>query len=235
MIRDDLCLFGASTSLLEPLNHNNKYLHKDVIEDWNNFKELALKEGIELQIISSFRDYSTQQRIWNHKASGQRVLLNDKEEEIPFSHFNLNNKDSRIELMHTILRWSALPGLSRHHWGCDFDIIDKAALEQRPGHQVQLIPSEYASQGIFEGLGQFLDEHLSSSPFFRPYNEDLGGVAPEPWHLSHRSVSQEFMDSIDTEKYECFLREHHKDLHLYAEIIESLEEIFNRYVYNVSL
>ena len=27
-----------------------------------------------------------------------------------------------------ILLWSALPGASRHHWGTDFDVFDRAAV-----------------------------------------------------------------------------------------------------------
>ena len=51
------------------------------------------------------------------------------------------------ELLESILRWSALPGFSRHHWGTDFDIYDKSTLPH--GYQVQLVPEEYQKRGPF--------------------------------------------------------------------------------------
>ena len=93
------------------------------------------------------------------------------------------------ERVAAILAWSALPGASRHHWGTEFDIIDRAALPK--GYVVQLVPREYAAGGPFERLGRWLDEHLEGHGFHRPYRRDLGGVAPEPWHLSCTAVAGE--------------------------------------------
>ena len=44
-----------------------------------------------------------------------------------------------------ILRWSALPGGSRHHWGTEIDIFDPDLLPQ--GQSLQLEPWEYESGG----------------------------------------------------------------------------------------
>ena len=86
-----------------------------------------------------------------------------------------------------ILLWSALPGASRHHWGTEIDVIDRAAL--RPGQHAQLIPAEYCAEGVFGGLDRWLTEHAGAFGFFRPYDRDRGGVQPEPWHLSFAPVS----------------------------------------------
>ncbi|MCZ8486094.1 D-alanyl-D-alanine carboxypeptidase family protein [Vibrio lentus] len=32
-------------------------------------------------------------------------------------------RSSEQQKLSAILRWSALPGASRHHWGCDFDVF----------------------------------------------------------------------------------------------------------------
>jgi len=82
-----------------------------------------------------------------------------------------------------------LPGASRHHWGTEFDVIDRATLPK--GYVVQLVPAEYTAGGPFEKLGRWLDENLEVRGFHRPYRRDLGGVAPEPWHLSCTAVAGE--------------------------------------------
>ena len=33
--------------------------------------------------------------------------------------------------------------------------------------------------------------------FYRPYTGELGGVAPEPWHLSHRPSAKSFQPLVD--------------------------------------
>ena len=91
------------------------------------------------------------------------------------------------EWLDRILRFSALPGTSRHHWGTDIDVYDRAALSvgQRPA----LLPSEYQAKGVFARLGEWLKEHMArddAEGFFRPYDVDTGGVSVEPWHLSFR-------------------------------------------------
>jgi LAS superfamily LD-carboxypeptidase LdcB len=86
----------------------------------------------------------------------------------------------------SILIWSALPGASRHHWGSDFDVIDKAAMP--PGYQPQLTVEEF-TRGPFVRLNEWLGANLGNHGFFRPYTTDRGGVHPEPWHLSYAPVS----------------------------------------------
>src|SRR5262249_40592845 len=90
-------------------------------------------------------------------------------------------------LIDAILLWSALPGASRHHWGTDIDVIDRAALPEGCGPQ--LTPAEFAPGGCFERLGGWLDTNMARFGFFRAYARDRGGVRPEPWHLSYAPVS----------------------------------------------
>jgi len=80
-----------------------------------------------------------------------------------------------------------LPGLSRHHWGTDFDVWDAAAVPE--DYSLGLVTAEYLSGGPFHHLNTWLSEREArnqSEDFFRPYATDRGGVAPEPWHISHR-------------------------------------------------
>jgi hypothetical protein len=84
-----------------------------------------------------------------------------------------------------VLRFSAMPGASRHHWGTDVDVYDAAAMA--PDYRLRLDAAEVADDGIFGPLHSWLDEQIAagcSYGFYRPYDRDRGGVAPERWHLS---------------------------------------------------
>jgi LAS superfamily LD-carboxypeptidase LdcB len=92
--------------------------------------------------------------------------------------------------LHAILRFSAIPGTSRHHWGTDLDVYDAEAVP--PGYQVLLSMEEVAAGGPFDPLHCWLDARMAageSHGFYRPYDTDRGGVAPERWHLSYAPLS----------------------------------------------
>ncbi len=91
------------------------------------------------------------------------------------------------ELIEGILCWSALPGASRHHWGTDIDVVDRAAMPE--GYRYKLVPEEYAAGGVFDALNVWLDANIARFGFYRPYAEYRGGVHPEPWHLSFAPVA----------------------------------------------
>jgi LAS superfamily LD-carboxypeptidase LdcB len=144
----------------------------------------ARAAGFDLEIASSFRSYARQLAIWNGKASGQRKVYDDAGCEV-----DLASLSPRAQLR-AILRYSAIPGTSRHHWGTDLDIYDAAAV---PGdYRVQLSPQEVAPSGLFDHLHNWLDQRMAageSHGFYRPYATDRGGVAPERWHLSYAPLA----------------------------------------------
>ncbi len=227
-------LFGLREDHLIAIAHHegHKFL-KALCAPWAKLREAALKEGIELMAISSFRSYHAQETIWNLKATGQRTLLDDQERPIAFDSFNLESDEGQLSLVQTILRWSALPGLSRHHWGTELDVIDAKALKENPNYKVKLTPSEYQRGGIFESLGDFLNEHIPGSEFFRPYDLDLGGVAPEPWHLSHREQAQLFFEELTKERYQEFLATKGQGMALNTVVTKHLDALFERFVFNI--
>jgi LAS superfamily LD-carboxypeptidase LdcB len=131
------------------------------------------------------------------------------------------------------MRYSALPGTSRHHWGTDLDIYDAAALGERQA--VQLVPEEVAPGGVFDPLHCWLDERMAagrSHGFFRPYGVDRGGVAPERWHLSYAPLALECDRQFSADLLRaCWDRELSRDGMLLSEEVDSaLQEILQRYV-----
>lgn len=195
-------------------------LHKGVISPFNRMRKAASDQGIDLQVASGFRSYERQLAIWNAKASGQRVLLNDAGQPIDVDTL------SDVERVRAILRWSALPGCSRHHWGTDMDVWDAAAVPA--DYSLQLIPAEYALAGPFYELNCWLDENAGSFGFFRPYAVDLGGVAPEPWHLSYRALSEVFEEKLDTR----FVLEilNNRKLALSEAVSNNLDEVLSKFI-----
>lgn len=207
----------------------NRFFHKDIYQDFLKLKELANDNDIDLYVISSFRDFNTQLNIWNKKATGQRDLLDDQGDALEFSEL------SPREIVFAILRWSAFPGASRHHWGTDFDIVDKRTWPKN--YEVQLIPEEFNEGGHFYKLRNWFDKQIENNSdfqFFRPYQKDQGGVAPEMWHLSHRKTSSKLYQEYDLDLFLQHLNElNPKEVHLLDEVQKNAEEIYFKYIANI--
>ncbi|CNB49035.1 D%2CD-carboxypeptidase family protein [Yersinia frederiksenii] len=174
-------LTGRSTEHLEVLTGNHR-MQPQAVAAFLAMQQAAKVAGFDLQPASTFRDFERQLAIWNGKFRGERPVL-DKDSK-PIDVFQLDDA-ARCE---AILRWSALPGASRHHWGSDLDIYDPSLLPAQA--KLQLEPWEYQAGGYFYPLTQWLDTHMADFGFYRPFSEDTGGVAAEPWHLSYRPLAQ---------------------------------------------
>ena len=133
--------------------------------------------------------------------------------------------------LHAILRYSAIPGTSRHHWGTDLDVYDARAVPE--GYRLQLSTAEVSAGGPFDALHCWLDERMAaqtSHGFYRPYSEDRGGVAPERWHLSYAPLSREWERRMSAEVLVACWNANSAELQLRDEIEKTLPEILQRYV-----
>ena len=201
-------------------------LHQEVVGPFLLLREEAGRAGFELQILSGFRSFERQLSIWNRKARGELPVLDSDAN--PLAIDSLRDR----ELAFAILRWSALPGGSRHHWGTDLDVFDAAARPE--GYEIELVPEEVDPGGMFGPLHDWLDHRISASAafgFFRPYDRDRNGVAPERWHLSCGPVAVPFEKQLRPE----LLREtvQAADIELKEVILEHLDEIHDRFVMNI--
>jgi LAS superfamily LD-carboxypeptidase LdcB len=183
---------GIDESHLTEISQNgsqSRLANIQVIKDLNTLLDSAKQQGHEITIISSFRSFERQLAIWNDKWMGHRPVFSRHGRPL-----NIDNM-SDIERYKAIALWSALPGLSRHHWGTDFDIFSAHALKQ--GYQVELTPEEFSEKGICCELEKWLSENLSQYGFFRPYKNYNQGVAEEPWHISHKLTSTQIFETFD--------------------------------------
>lgn len=148
-------------------------LHPEAGAAYARLQAAARDAGFDLRIASGFRSYERQCLLWGRKVELLSSLGDDS--------------------LHSILRWSAMPGASRHHWGTDMDIFDATALGD---NKLSLEPHEYGPDGPFYALWQWLQANASAYGFFWPYAKDLGGVALEPWHLSYQPVAQHALNAM---------------------------------------
>lgn len=200
-------------------------VHTEVVDPFLRLQDEASQAGFELAILSGFRSFEAQLSIWNRKAGGELAVLDDDAD--PLDIGELTPK----ELVFAILRWSALPGASRHHWGTDLDVYDAAA--QPEGYEIELIPEEVNPGGMFGPLHDWLDERISSDGafgFFRPYDLDRGGVAPERWHLSFGPIADAYLTHLSPELLRAALEP--ADMALKEVVLENMDEIFQRFVIN---
>lgn len=219
-------LTGADESHLVRLPDGHR-LQPDAAEAFLRLQRDAAEAGFDLAIASSFRSFQRQLAIWNGKATGERPVHDDRGEPVALASL------STRERLCAILRYSALPGTSRHHWGTDLDVYDASAVGD--GQAVRLVPAEVAPGGVFDALHGWLDRRMAageSHGYYRPYAEDRGGVAPERWHLSFaplaRDCSRRFSAGL---LRECWARELPRGaLAMRQEVEAALQEIFERYV-----
>ncbi|MFK7975655.1 MAG: M15 family metallopeptidase [Halioglobus sp.] len=202
-------------------------LQKEVALAFTALQRAAQKAGFELAIASSFRSFERQRSIWNAKAAGQRAVHDDSGCAVDMSCL------SDVEKMHAILRYSALPGASRHHWGTDMDVYDASAVAA--DYSVQLSLQEVAPGGVFDALHCWLDDCMKrgeSFGFFRPYAIDRGGVAPERWHLSYAPTARQYSEALSPHSlkacWDCLSQD--EGLLLQASVEAEFEAIFERYI-----
>lgn len=220
-------LFGLSDAhvILEPVS--GQLMHPEALTAFDQLRRDARCAGFEPKVVSGFRGFERQRAIWNGKARGERPLLDSYGQ--PLDVATLSPEDT----VFAILRWSALPGGSRHHWGTDFDVIDAAAVPE--DYRVQLTPEEVADQGVFGPFHCWLDERIASGNsygLFRPYAEDRGGVAPERWHLSYAPRAREFQELLTAEVLRARLQacQRDSDMALADTVCGNIDTIFETFV-----
>ncbi|UTV27085.1 M15 family metallopeptidase [Photobacterium atrarenae] len=214
-------LTGQSETHL--VSHQQYQLHRETRPALQALQQAAKEAGFDLKIASAFRSFERQLMIWNHKFDGNRPLLDSNSQPVDAAAL------SEIERIHTIMRWSALPGASRHHWGTDLDVYAANCLPD--GASLQLEPWEYAPGGHQAEFSQWLQASLATFDFYLPYAEDRNGVAVEPWHISHAPVSSPLLAQLTPELLHRTL--HASQIAGKSQILANLDTLYTRYIANV--
>lgn len=207
------------------------YLHADAVGAVVDLRQSARSAGFDLAVASGFRSFDRQLAIWQAKAKGERPVLDDHEQPLNLTAL------TPAEKVRAILRWSALPGCSRHHWGSDFDVYPRNLL----AHDKSLMLTQAECDGAFKPFYDWLSNYLVTQPeFVRPFTEKerpilllnsqqvTCAVACEPWHISYLPVASRFEQIISEDALADILRD--GDAPLFDEVLADWPTIYNDYI-----
>ncbi|WP_298549178.1 M15 family metallopeptidase [uncultured Aquimarina sp.] len=145
-------------------------LRKKAHQAFLKMKSAALEQGIKLKVVSSYRDYEHQNRIWERK----------------YERYTASGL-SPIKAIHKIIEYSTIPGTSRHHWGTDMDIVDGSVKQPKS----VLLEKHFHNEGPFTRFKTWMDHNANDFGFYLVYTNKKGrkGFKYEPWHYSYAPSS----------------------------------------------
>jgi|YNPMSStandDraft_1061717.scaffolds.fasta_scaffold00411_12 LAS superfamily LD-carboxypeptidase LdcB len=141
------------------------FLRREAYIALTNMIHAAQKDGISLWVVSAYRSFDDQKRIWERK----------------WNLFSSQYPDPQKRLV-WILRYSSLPGTSRHHWGTDVDLVS--------------VDPRFFLTAQGKKILSWLENHAPSYGFLRPYttlSQRKGGYEEEPWHWSYAPLAREYL------------------------------------------
>jgi len=148
-------------------------LRKDTYNAFLAMYEAAQADGIQLVIRSATRNFNYQKGIWERKWTGQQKLSSGENAAQAFP----DPKERALE----ILKYSSMPGTSRHHWGTDIDL--------------NAFNNRYFEEGQGQKIYAWLTAHAHGFGFCQPYSpkgpERPNGYNEEKWHWSYLPVAQQ--------------------------------------------
>lgn len=151
------------------------FLRKETLAAFSEMAEAADIDGIKLTIASATRNFDYQKNIWNSKWNGT-VLVQGKN--------LLKTIPVELERFKEILKYSAVPGTSRHHWGTDIDINDSTP--------------EYFETEKGEEEYEWLSKNALSFGFCQPYTlrgaNRPTGYYEEKWHWSYMPLAKTYLE-----------------------------------------
>ena len=192
-------IHGLSEAHLVPLSPEEPgiKLTSGAAQAFRELQELARQDGLNLRVASGFRSFERQFRIFSGKMDGSRPVLDRNER--PLDTRDMNPE----ELIRAILVFSAVPGLSRHHFGTDIDVYDPDLVPE--GGSLELTNLEYR-EGPQAPVSHWLEEHMKECAFFRPYLEDTPWSAGELWHISYAPDADVLTAALSPEESLAFIR-----------------------------
>ena len=220
---NELELTGRARTHVVDLERPRVTLHAEAVTSFLAMRDAAATEGIDLVAVSGFRDFERQVTIWNRKWRGERPILGRDGQLLDAAALD----DS--ERVDAILCWSAIPGGSLHHWGTDVDVMDAAALPE--GYRVELVPAEYAPDGVFGRLSGWLTRNMERYGYYRPYGTVGHGAGVEPWHLSYWPVAAQALEDLSLPVLRRAVEG--SEMLGKARVLERLPEIYTRFVLSV--
>lgn len=156
------------------------FLRESAYFAFQQMHEAALAEGIELRVISATRNYAAQEAIWNRKWSAPRFM-------------GFEPLQRALEIM----RFSSMPGASRHHWGTDIDINS--------------LENSWFEFGVGARIYHWLEKHAAQFGYHQVYSSKKNGrdgYEEEKWHWSFMPLAapmlQAYLTQITSKEFQGF-------------------------------
>jgi LAS superfamily LD-carboxypeptidase LdcB len=154
------------------------YMLQEAAEALCGMIDLADNMGVRLRVVSAFRSFSRQKEIWEAKWTGKQLTEGQ--------NLAITLPDP-VERAKRILRYSAMPGTSRHHWGTDVDLNS--------------VEPDYFETSEGRAVFDWLIIHAARFGFARPYTvrgiERPGGYEEEKWHWSYLPKALQLLQSYN--------------------------------------
>ncbi|MAJ38457.1 MAG: D-alanyl-D-alanine carboxypeptidase [Flavobacteriaceae bacterium] len=152
-------------------------LLRKAFEAYTQMQKAALKEGISIESVSSYRSFARQKAIFERK----------------YVRFTQNDGLSPQAAFEKIIEYSTIPGTSRHHWGTEIDIIDSS----KPRIGDVLVEEKFHNNGPYVKLKKWMDVNAKNYGFYLVYTNDINrkGFNYEPWHYSFKELSKPMLDN----------------------------------------
>lgn len=149
-------------------------LRKAAANAFDAMSQAALSDGFSIKVVSSYRSYDAQNRIWERK----------------YQQFTSEGL-SPTAAIEKIVEYSTIPGTSRHHWGTDLDVVPENTLQLED----ELLEEHFNPGGPFHSFKLWLDKRANSFGFYEVYTPDPNrkGFKYEPWHFSYKPLSKKYL------------------------------------------
>jgi zinc D-Ala-D-Ala carboxypeptidase len=148
-------------------NPSGEYALREVMESYWALWRDAQQNGWRLTLVSGYRSFYAQRKIWNQYAEEYRKRNNLTEE-------------GRVR---AIMSLAAVPGLSRHHWGTELDIS-----EETLRGQLGTIESDISPRVL--DFYRWMGENAPRFGFCKVYAGQKGSIREEHWHWSYIPFSR---------------------------------------------
>lgn len=159
---------------LEYANRTGIFIQEETYKAFIKMFYAAKNDGVNLKIISGTRNFNYQKSIWEQKWNGGRMVDGK----------NLANtvKDP-VERAKIILKFSSMPGTSRHHWGTDMDLnsMENNYFETTQGKKV------------YDWLGNNASKYGFCQPFSALGEGRKTGYQEEKWHWSYMPLAKTYL------------------------------------------
>ena len=146
-------------------------LRKEAHDAFVQMKKAAYQDGIDIEVVSSYRSFERQRTIFERK----------------YLQYTDDDGMEPLEAIDKIIEYSTIPGTSRHHWGTDADLIDAS----KPAEGDVLVADKFEEGGPFADMKAWMDANSESFGFYLVYTDNprRRGFKYEPWHYSYAPLS----------------------------------------------